>query len=200
MTRYDDALTVRDARERYFRDNGFAPDGGYGDPWVKLQMGPVALRLPNTPQRVRAVRFHDLHHIVTDYATDWTGEAEIAAWEIASSCADHHAAWLLNLWAMAIGLAIAPRAVRGAFVRGRRSRNLYREPWGEALLEPRVGELRARLGVAAAETDPPAAPMARDRIAFAGWSAAALGVAVLTVVVVLAPAAGLLLLALRAFA
>jgi hypothetical protein len=178
MTRYDDALTLRAARERYFRDNGFPPDGGYSDKWVKLQMGPLALRIPNTPERVRSVRYHDLHHVATDYATDWTGEAEIAAWEIASGCADHHAAWLLNLWAMAIGLAIAPRAVWHAFRRGRRTRNLYREPWSEALLAPKLGELRERLGLRDAAAGRLARPA--DRAAFAGWSAAALGLAVLT--------------------
>jgi hypothetical protein len=193
MIRYDDALPVRAARERYFRDNGFAPDGGYGDKWVKLQLGPVALRLPNTPQRVRSVRYHDLHHLATDYATDWTGEAEIAAWEIASGCADHHAAWFLNLSAMAIGLVIAPRVVWRAFVRGRRTRNLYREPWGDALLEGRVGELRGRLGLAAPAVA--AAPAsAGEAAAFAGWSAAALALAG----VLLAPAIALLALAWRA--
>lgn len=187
MTRYDDALSLRAARERYFRDNGFAPDGGYSDAWVKLQMGPLALRLPNTPQRVRSVRYHDLHHLATDYATDWTGEAEIAAWEIASGCADHHAAWLLNLWALAIGLGIAPRAVWRAFLRGRRSRNLYREPWSDALLEPRVGELRERLGLREAAAARPA--RLADRAAFAGWSAAALGLALLTLGALAAPLA-----------
>jgi len=194
MTRYDDTLTLRAARERYFRDNGFSPDGGYGEKWVKLQMGPVALRLPNTPQRVRSVRYHDLHHLVTDYATDWTGEAEIAGWEIASGCADHHAAWLLNLWAMAIGLVIAPVAVWRAFLRGRRSRNLYREPWGDALLEPRVGELRERLGLRAEAAPEPA--RLGDAAAFAGWSATALALALLT----LAPLLALAALAVRALA
>lgn len=190
MTRYADDLPLRTARARYFRDNGFADDGGYGAAWVKLELGPIALALPNTPQRVRAVRYHDLHHVATGYATDWTGEAEIAAWEIASSCADHYAAWLLNLWAMAIGLVIAPRAVWRAFARGRRSRNLYREPWGDALLEERVGALRARLGLvpgaAARSTRRPA-----DVVAFAGWSAVALGLALATLAPIAALVAGL---------
>lgn len=185
----DAALSVRAARERYFRDNGFPADGGYGDQWVKLQMGPIALRLPNTPQRVRSVRYHDLHHIAAGYATDWTGEAEIAAWEIASSCADHHAAWLLNLWAMAIGLVIAPRAVWRAFARGRRTRNLYREPWSEALLDEPVDGLRARLGLD--DAAPPARPLAADRLAFAGWSAAALALAVATLGLLAAPFAAI---------
>jgi hypothetical protein len=186
MTRYDDALPLAAARERYFRDNGFAADGGYSDAWVKLQMGPIALRLPNTPQRVRSVRYHDLHHVVTDYATDWTGEAEIAAWEIASGCADHHAAWLLNLWAMAIGLAIAPGAVWRAFRRGRRSRNLYREAFGDALLAERVGEMRARLGLADPALAAPGATLG-ERAGFLGWSAVSVALACATLALLAAP-------------
>lgn len=194
MTRYADDLTLRAARARYFRDNGFADDGGYGARWVRFQLGPYFLPLlPNTPQRVRAVRLHDLHHVATGYATTWIGEAEIAAWEIASGCADHYAAWLLNLWAMAIGLAIAPRAVWRAFVRGRRSRNLYREPWREALLEERVGALRARLGLAP-DDGAPIAARAADRAAFAGWCLVALALAAATA----APLAALLALVARA--
>lgn len=187
MTRYGDGLGLREARARYFDENGFGSDGGYGAAWVKLRLGPIALRLPNTAARVRAVRYHDLHHLATDYATDWTGEAEIAAWEIAGSCADHHAAWLLNLWAMAIGLVIAPRAVFRAFRRGRRSHNLYREPWSDALLEGSVGALRQRLGLAepAAASGP---ARAGERLAFVGWSAIALGVAGATLAVFGLPA------------
>ena len=46
---------------------------------MRLAFGPVRFAFPNTAGRVRAVRYHDLHHVVTGYATDWTGEAEIGA-------------------------------------------------------------------------------------------------------------------------
>jgi len=144
MPSHDDALSLRDARGLYFAAAGF-DESSYTEKWVRLKAGPLALYMPNTPARVRAVRFHDLHHVLTGYATDWTGEAEIGAWEIASGCADHWAAWHLNFLAMAIGLAIAPRRTFRAFVRGLRSRNFYREEFGEALLAERVGEARRRL-------------------------------------------------------
>jgi hypothetical protein len=148
MNHYDDELTVRDARAAYFAASGFAADGGYGDRWVFLKAGTVTVfAFPNTAGRVRAVRFHDLHHVLTGYDTTWTGEAEIAAWELAAGCARHYAAWVLNIGAAAIGLFIAPRQVARAFARGRRSRSLYREQFSEELLEQRVGELRARLNL-----------------------------------------------------
>jgi hypothetical protein len=144
MATSDAALSVRKARDRYFADNGLG-DGGYTTRWVKLKVGPIPLSFPNTAARVTAVRFHDLHHVLTAYNTTWTGEAEIGAWEIASSCAHYYAAWILNLQAMAVGLVISPKAVWRAFLRGRRTRNLYREEFGEALLTPTVSELRHRL-------------------------------------------------------
>ena len=74
MPHYDAALTLREARGRYFAANGLG-EGGYDDKWVRLAVGPLRFAFPNTAGRVRAVRYHDLHHVVTGYATDWTGEA-----------------------------------------------------------------------------------------------------------------------------
>lgn len=147
MTANADSATILDARERYLRDNGFDP--GYGERWVKLKAGPVPIWFPNAPGRVRAVKLHDLHHVVTGYATSWTGEAEIAAWELASGCGRYGWAWALNLSALPIGLAIAPRAVLRAFARGRRSSNLYRRRAAvdATLLARPVGELKRELGL-----------------------------------------------------
>ena len=94
------------------------------------------------------MKLHDLHHIVTNYDTSWTGESEIAAWELASGCRRHWVAWGLNLGALAIGLVIAPRRTWRAFVRGRRSGNLYGSAsFDEALLDRTVGELRRQVGI-----------------------------------------------------
>jgi hypothetical protein len=190
MSGYDERLPLRDARATYFRDNGFGDDGGYAKKWVSLRLGPIPFAFPNTSARVRAVRYHDLHHVVTGYRTDLVGEAEIGAWEVASGCAGFAAAWILNLYAMVLGCcAGAPGAVWRAFVRGRRTRNLYRERYDDALLGAELGAVRIRLGLAAtAESRPPAATPA-DRVAFAGWSAVAAALALGTIGIALAPVA-----------
>jgi hypothetical protein len=158
---------VREARARYFADNGFS-EASYSDRWVKLKLGPIPIYFPNSPSRKRAIPLHDLHHVATDYKTSWTGEAEIAAWEIGGSCTTYWAAWMLNLGGFAYGLAIAPRRVYRAFIRGRHSKNLYHSGWSDDLLGLSVDELRTRLGI----TDRPVAT-ARDRLAFCGAVAAA---------------------------
>jgi ubiquinone biosynthesis protein Coq4 len=143
-------VLVREARARYFAENGLG-EGGYDDRFVVLRVAGLPLLVfPNTKQRVRSVRFHDVHHVLTGYGTSWRGEGEIAAWELASGCHDHWAAWWLNFWAALIGLFLAPRAGARAFRRGRASRNLYDREWDDALLERGVGELRRELGLDAA--------------------------------------------------
>jgi hypothetical protein len=175
---YGAELTMREARARYFRDNGFGEDGGYGDAWVDFKLGPVPFPFPNTPQRVKAVRYHDLHHVLTGYRTDFPGEVEISAWEIGAGCKDFIAAWQLNLSGMAAGPLFMPRRTLRAFIRGRHSETLYGLDY-EPLLEQTVAEARRAMHV------PDAAPRAgaADWILFvlaliAGWVIGLLSLAV----------------------
>jgi hypothetical protein len=164
VSRYADELSLRAGRQQYFERSGF-DERSYTERWVPLKAGPLKFGFPNTASRIRAVRLHDLHHVLTEYETTWTGEAEIAGWEIASGCADHYAAWVLNFSALVIGLVIAPGRVFDAFVRGRHSRNLYGADFGEKLLERSVGDMRAELGL-----DRPRRATAADIVAFVWWS------------------------------
>lgn len=163
MRRYDPNLTLRQARSIYFRDNNLG-EGGYTDKWVKIMAGPFPIIFPNGPERVRSLRFHDLHHVLTEYQTTWTGESEIGAWEIATGCADHIVAWYLNLQAMVIGLFIAPRAIYRAYVRGLHSRNLYATKYSDAVLKMKVGDMRKKLRLSRKTV------LGNAGIGFYGWS------------------------------
>src|SRR5215212_7542800 len=148
MPHYRDEEVVRDARAEYFARSGFSSDGGYGDRWVKLKAaGRTVFAFPNTAARVRSVRLHDIHHVLTEYDTSWAGEAEIGAWELASGCGRHYPAWLLNFAAVAIGAFFWPARVWAAFRRGRRSGNLYATDFSEELLDHTVGDLRRAIGL-----------------------------------------------------
>ncbi|MGA9522537.1 MAG: hypothetical protein WBV82_13805 [Myxococcaceae bacterium] len=138
--------TMREAVQRYFEENGFGADGGYASPWVDFKLGPIPFPLPNTPSRVRAVRFHDLHHVLTGYRTDIVGEFEISAWEIAAGCRDFHAAWVLNLSGIAGGVFRSPVRTFKAFVRGSCERTTYGLDY-DALLDRDVEDLRRELGI-----------------------------------------------------
>lgn len=172
--RYGDDLTLAEARRRFFADNGFDARGGYASRFFWL--GPRWLRVPvpNVAARVRAVRLHDCHHIAADFPTTWRGEAEIGAWELGGGCGRYWAAWLLDLAAVSVGLTRWPRASWRAFLRGRRSRNLYHHDAGEEeFLQAPLARLRVFL-------HDPAAPVAArpgDRAAFAGVVLAAAALA-----------------------
>jgi hypothetical protein len=185
--RFASGLTLGEARARLFALGGLGEDGGYADAWVVLKLWHVPLAFPNTEGRRRAVRFHDLHHVLTEYPTTWRGEFEIAAWEVAGGIRRYRVAWLLDLLGFACGLVVFPRAVYRAFVRGRHSLNLYGEAWDESILTRRVGEVRRRLRL-----DVEAArPTAADRVAFVKWAAASVAAYVATLAVMVAPASAL---------
>ena len=177
---YDPDMTLRDARVRYFALNNFGADGGYAERWIKVKMWRIPIWLPNTQGRRRAVKLHDLHHIVTEYPTTWRGEAEISAWEVASGgLRRYYAGWLLDLLNVAQGLVINPRGAFRAFVRGRRCRNLYDATFDDALLARRVGAMRRAL--LSANED--AQTSARDAAAFVAWSFASVATYALAVAV-----------------
>lgn len=171
MTTYDEHQTVAQARQQYFAANHFGADGGYNDPWIQMKLGRLPFALPNLAARVRAVRLHDVHHIATGYATDWRGEFEIAAWEIAAGLRQHYVGWALDLWALAVGLFVAPGAVWRAYLRGRQTLNLYQREDGEAYLLQTVGALRQALGL----HHPLCQARWSDWLHFAGWAAVSVG-------------------------
>lgn len=186
---YPDGMALLEARRLYFDANGFGEDGGYSKRWFKVGWKWLALPLPNTASRVRAVRVHDLHHIATGYPTTWRGEAEIGAWELAGGCGDYGPAWLLNRYSFAVGLVIAPRRLWRAFLSGRHCKNLYVGDVSEDLLQESVGHLRYRLGL----SDDVPGPGFADVRAFGATALASAFQAFVTAVPLLAAAVALVL-------
>lgn len=171
--------SLLEARGDYFERSGFAADGGYNDEWVHVDLGRFSIKFPNSDARKRAVRYHDLHHVVTGYATDLQGEAEISAWEIASGCGTMIAAWILNLLAFGHMLLRKPKPLYRAFVRGRQSRNLYGRAYNDALLAQSVSETRIELGLDELQPGDRGGhgTRARDRFAFLFWGSLAVSLA-----------------------
>jgi hypothetical protein len=186
---YGPEMTLGEARTEYFRRSGFAEDGGYSDRWIKVKVWRMPIWLPNTAGRVRAVKLHDLHHILTEYQTTWRGEAEISAWELGSGGLHRFwAGWWLDLMNVAQGLLVNPRGVWGGFMRGRQSRNLFDREFDDGMLDELVGEYRHSLKL----EKRPAAPTFRDYMMFTVWVGA--GIATYFVSVIL-PAVAVMLIA-----
>ena len=163
-----------DARASFFHANDFGPNGGYDDAVSNAELGVFRYTVPNSPARRETLRRHDLHHVLTGYGADWRGESEISAWELGSGIGPPSYAWVIALWGLFYGLFLTPAATFVAFVRGRRSTNLYAEPDPDALLGEPVHRVAERLGVVAgpeAWSDMSATQRAADVAAFMGWGA-----------------------------
>src|ERR1035441_2879457 len=112
--------SVREALAEHLAASGLPPDAGDSDPFAVVRIFYLPYPIPNTRARKRAVRIHDLNHLVSGYQTDRIGELEISAWELASGgCRDYGAAWVLDLAGLLGGLVVAPRRTVRAFWAGR---------------------------------------------------------------------------------
>ncbi|HWD55430.1 MAG TPA: hypothetical protein VG346_09915 [Acidimicrobiales bacterium] len=149
------APTMAAALEEHLRASRLPPDAGNSEPFAVVKVGPMPYPIPNTRARQRAVRIHDLNHLVSGYHTDREGELEISAWELASGgCGRYGAAWVLDLAGLLSGFFVCPGRTVRAFIRGRRQQNLY--PYApDALLAMDVDRARALTAV------PPAGALAR---------------------------------------
>jgi hypothetical protein len=138
--------TLLDARTAYFEANGFGEDGGYSKATVTVTVLKIPFTIPNTQGRKRAVVFHDMHHVLTGYATTNLGESEIGAWELGSGCWQVRTGWVLNMASLVLGVFTNPGRVFRAFVRGRQTSNLYGRD-ADALLGQQVEAVRRELSL-----------------------------------------------------
>jgi len=163
---YPPEMTLGQARARYFELNNFGSDGGYEERWIKVKVWRFPIWLPNTAGRVRAVKLHDLHHVLTEYPTTWRGEAEISAWELGSGgLKKYYAGWILDVLNLAQGLVVNPVGLYRGFMRGRRSKNLFSTQFTDEILTQRVGEYRQLLGLESV----PEKPSLSDKLIFVTW-------------------------------
>jgi hypothetical protein len=137
---------LREALQRHLAESGFPVDLGNGEKWVTVRLGPIPICLPNLPIRQKAMLRHDLNHVVSGYGHDLIGESEVGAWEIGGGCDGYPAAWVLAWSIILPGAVIAPKRVFSAFVRGRRTGNLFTTDV-QAVLDEQVGDVQRRLGL-----------------------------------------------------
>jgi hypothetical protein len=127
--------TPRDLLPAFYKQYNLGNDGGDDRPYVKVEFTPkIFVYFPNFDARRKAVFKHDIHHIATGYPSTFKGETEISAWELASGCRHYRVAVVLDLHAMMIGMLYNPAGVYRAFIKGRHTRNLYRDDFTDARL------------------------------------------------------------------
>jgi hypothetical protein len=140
------SMSMREARDLYFKNNGFSI-AAYSAPTFTIKLLGIPFTFPSTARRKQVLPLHDFHHILTGYGTNWIGEAEIGAWELRAGCNSLVAYWL-NGSAVLLGLFMTPRRVWRAFRSARGQRTLYGDPEPYAvLLAMPMDVLRRRLGI-----------------------------------------------------
>jgi hypothetical protein len=118
--------TVGKLLEDFYRKSNFSDDSSVVH-WIHVQIGPLRFPFPNPGQRREVIWLHDLTHLLTGYDTSWTGEGEIAAWELASGFPLKH--WIGYFYApitFSIGLIVAPVRTLRAFRLGIGQKNVYK--------------------------------------------------------------------------
>ena len=143
--------SVEHALEVYLAENGFTKEE-YDKPVIELTFWWITCPFPNPKSRHMAIRFHDLHHVVTGYGTDPTGEAEISAFELRRGIGVFSRfVQAIVLSGAAFGLLHSPRRTVAAWTAARSPQRVGLQPPDMAryteLLGLTVGELRAVYGV-----------------------------------------------------
>lgn len=147
-----------------FRDvNGIA-DTNRRVEWIMI--GPIPVPIPNPPARRRALRIHDVHHLVTGYRTDLAGEFEISAWECSAGLANEPVAWIFCPSGTLGGMLRYPKRIVAAFARGRADRTLFGQ-------DPDVTDALslAQATTSCCATTEASAPTIRDWLGAAKWAA-----------------------------
>lgn len=150
VTIFEDGTPLREARDRVLASLGSSP-ASYDEriAWFPIPYTRWHYPVFNTRARRWGVMRHDLHHVITGYGTDWTGEAEIAGWECGAGLGRRLTVWAICIQMFLLGMLFAPRRTWRAFQRGRATRcsllgeNLVYED----LIEMSVGEVRAFCGL-----------------------------------------------------
>ena len=146
-------MTTHDALGEYFERRGIKPGDESVDDWLREHWAYMNLfghRVPIKPLYgyKRVVILHDVHHVIAGYDTTWTGEFQVAAWELGSGgCGPYLLMWSNRILTLLLGLIFAPAATLRAFTRGRTQRNLYRFDCQEVLARD-VDDLRSYAGTA----------------------------------------------------
>lgn len=146
-----------------FRECNGIPDTKASFEWIRL--GPLPVPIPNPPSRRRALRIHDLHHLVTGYRTDLRGEAQVSAWECGAGLHNEPVAWVFCPSGTLGGMLRRPRSTVAAYARGRRSRSLFgQDP--ETVDSLTLGSAESWCNTAA----PAPEPTLRDWAGALGWA------------------------------
>lgn len=118
-------MDIDKALKIFYQASGFEIETGKRPAFVEVFVGCLLIPLPNVETRRKYIRYHDLHHVINGYDASQVGEGEVSAWELGTGSMLHPILMFMNLIAISTALAVSPKRVFSAYLRGCKSKNLY---------------------------------------------------------------------------
>lgn len=125
MQESDTILTVGQAMQRLGLDADPFVSAANAGQWWSFEVFGLKVSCYNFAWRRRALAFHDLHHVVTNYPCTMQGEMQVATWEFAAGSYPNLFAKLFCLPLVALGAVYIPSKILAAYQSGRRSKSLF---------------------------------------------------------------------------
>jgi hypothetical protein len=117
-------MTILEELKRYWESQNLPTDGGVNDAFNEAKIGNFSFKYPNLDGK--ALILHDINHLITGYPTNWKGECEVSAWELASGGRKGYArTWIYPISLVLLGLVICPVRTYKAFKNGLGRRNSF---------------------------------------------------------------------------
>ncbi len=140
----DNSKTIAALLEAYYlKHPEFGEQGGENERWVWIDIGIGKFPIPNLKGRQELVYLHDIHHILNDYNTNWSGEAAVSAWEITTGMGKNPVGWFYAFLGLLVGGFLRPLAAYRGFKRGLKTKSVIGlQLPKEKLLSLSLNELR----------------------------------------------------------
>ena len=75
-------MTILEELKSYWKSQNLPEDGGANELFNEAKFGKFSFQYPNLDGQVLIL--HDINHLLKGYQTNWKGECEVSAWELAS--------------------------------------------------------------------------------------------------------------------
>jgi hypothetical protein len=117
-------MTILDELKQYWKNQNLPSDGGAKDKFNEAKIGKFSFKYPNLDGK--ALILHDINHLITGYKTNWTGECEVSAWELASGGRKGYPrTWIYPISLVFLGLIICPIRTFKAYKAGLGRQNSF---------------------------------------------------------------------------
>lgn len=117
-------MTILKELEQYWQSHDLPSDGGAKDKFNEAKIGKFSFKYPNLDGK--ALILHDINHPITGYTTNWTGECEVSAWELASGGRKGYPrTWIYPISLVILGLIICPKRTLKAYKSGLGKQNSF---------------------------------------------------------------------------